>query len=62
MPLLLLIALAWVALALPVALLVGRGLRMADQREEAARLAPTLPNVVQCDLLGAVSVQRREAA
>jgi hypothetical protein len=62
MPLLLLIALAWVALALPLALLVGRVVRMADQREEAARLAPTLPDFEPADLLGAASVQRREAA
>jgi hypothetical protein len=40
-----LIALLWVALAMPVALLIGRGLRIADQRDEAARTSLRVPRL-----------------
>jgi hypothetical protein len=50
MTLVLIIALAWTALALPVALAIGRCLRIADRRE-LARTAPTVPDFIPVDLL-----------
>ena len=51
---LLLIALLWVALAVPVALLLGRGLRIADQRDEAARTSLRVPDFVPAEWVGPV--------
>jgi hypothetical protein len=48
---LLLIAALWVALAVPVALLIGRGLRIADQRHAAARTSPRTPDFVPAEWL-----------
>jgi hypothetical protein len=50
---LLLLALLWVALAVPAALLIGRGLRIADQREEAACMSLRVPDFVPADWLAA---------
>jgi hypothetical protein len=58
---LLLIALVWVVLALPAALLLGRGLRLADRREEAARSTARVPDFIPADLLSSPSIQRRAA-
>lgn len=44
----LIIALAWTGLALPVALVIGRGLRIADLRELAS--TPSVPDLVPTDL------------
>jgi hypothetical protein len=51
---LLLIALLWVALAVPFALLIGRGLRIADQRDEAARTSVCVPDFVPAEWVGPV--------
>jgi hypothetical protein len=58
---LLLLALLWVALAAPAALLLGRGLRLADERDEAARTSLRIPDFVPDDLLNSLSAPRREA-
>jgi hypothetical protein len=58
---LLVIAVLWVALALPVALLIGRGLRIADQRDEAARTSLRVPDFVPADWLGPIA-SRPDAA
>jgi hypothetical protein len=55
---LLLVALLWVALAVPVALLIGRGLRIADRRDEAARTSVIVPDFVPADLLGSMPSRR----
>ena len=51
---LLVIAVLWVALALPVALLIGRGLPIADQRDEAARTSLRVPDFVPAEWLGPI--------
>jgi hypothetical protein len=48
------IGIAWALLALPMALLTGRGLRLADRRDEAAR-GPRIPDLVPGDLMAALS-------
>ena len=48
---LLLIVLLWVALAVPFALLIGRGLRIADQRDGAARASVRIPDFVPAEWL-----------
>ena len=58
---LLLVALLWVALAVPVALLIGRGLRIADQRDEAARTSLHIPDFVPAEWLGPIA-SRPDAA
>jgi hypothetical protein len=50
MTLVLIIAVAWTALALPLALAIGRGVRIADHRE-LARTVPTVPDFVPAGLL-----------
>lgn len=50
----LIVALVWVFLSLPVALVVGRGLRMADQRAEAARRLPNVPDFIPADVVSSV--------
>jgi hypothetical protein len=49
-----LIAVLWVALAVPVALLIGRGLRIADQRDEAARTSLRVPDFVPAEWLSPI--------
>jgi hypothetical protein len=55
---LLLVTLLWVALAVPVALLIGRGLRIADRRDEAARTSVIVPDFVPADLLSSMPSRR----
>jgi len=48
------IGIVWALLALPMALLIGRGLRLAGHRDEAAR-RPRIPDLVPGDLMAALS-------
>jgi hypothetical protein len=48
------IGIAWVLLALPVALLIGRKLRYADRRELAERPLP-IPDFIPAHVLTALS-------
>jgi hypothetical protein len=61
MHLLLIIALAWVALSVPVAFAIGRGIRVADQRHRAES-QPKAPDFIPEDVLAAVAGARRDAA
>ena len=54
MTLVLLAGIAWAALALPVAFLLGRGLRTADRRCELAG-RPPVPNFIPADVFGSLS-------
>ena len=54
MTLVLIIALAWTALALPVGLIIGRGMRIADRRELAAT-TPSVPDFVPADLFASLT-------
>ncbi|TFV92698.1 hypothetical protein E4P40_02005 [Blastococcus sp. CT_GayMR20] len=56
---LLLVALAWTALALPFGLLLGRGMRVADRRD-AVRLQSRIPDFIPAELLAAVAAQQRQ--
>jgi hypothetical protein len=58
MHILFLLALLWVALAVPAARFIGRGLRVADQRDLAARTIPNVPDFVPADWLGAMPSRR----
>ncbi|MFL6097206.1 MAG: hypothetical protein ACJ71Y_17275 [Blastococcus sp.] len=55
MSVLLVIAIAWVALSVPVALLLGRALRVADRREQAASLRPMVPDFIPAEVLASVA-------
>jgi hypothetical protein len=48
------IGIAWALMALPVALLIGRGLRLADRRDEAAR-APRASDFIPVDVMAALA-------
>jgi hypothetical protein len=54
----LVVALTWTLLALPIALAIGRGLRIADRRDAAARRLPTVPDYIPADVLASVSARR----
>jgi hypothetical protein len=56
---LLLIALAWVALALLVGVLLGRSVRLADHRQEVANT--TVPDYIPADVIAAVARQHRHS-
>lgn len=56
---LVLIAFAWVALALPAGLLLGRGIRIADRRDAAARSDALVPDFIPDELVAAVAAQQR---
>jgi hypothetical protein len=56
---LLILGLTWALLALPLALAIGRGSRIADRRDEAARRSPTVPDFIPADVLAWVDAQRR---
>jgi hypothetical protein len=56
---LLLIAIAWVALALPIGLLVASGMRLADQRDQVSRLRTTVPDYIPADVIASVAAQHR---
>jgi len=56
---LLLIALAWVALALLVGVLLGRSVRLADRRQAVA--TATVPDYIPADVLESVASQHRHS-
>lgn len=56
---LLLIAFAWMALALPFGLLLGRGMRLADQRELRDGATGLVPDFIPADMLASVAAQQR---
>ena len=55
---LLLIALVWVVLALPAALLLGWGLRLADRREEADRPTAGVPDFIPPNVFESLSASQ----
>lgn len=59
MTVLVFIAFAWLALALPVGLLIGRGLRIADRQHEVARLQSIVPDFIPEDVLESVAAGQR---
>ena len=59
MSLLLMIGAAWVALAVPAGLLLGRGIRVADDREVAAGRHPVVPDFIPADVLESVAAPDR---
>lgn len=58
----LIVALAWVIVSLPVALVIGRGVRMADQRAEAARRLPNVPDFIPAEIISSVHTVRGNRA
>ncbi|TYP87198.1 hypothetical protein [Blastococcus xanthinilyticus] len=48
-----LVASAWVALALPVGVLLGRGIRTADQREQVA--GSPVPDFIPAEVVASVA-------
>ncbi|MGY1802941.1 hypothetical protein ACI78T_06645 [Blastococcus sp. SYSU D00922] len=56
---LLLVAFAWTAFALPVGLLLGRAMRVADRRDDAARLESRVPDFIPAEVFVAVAAQQR---
>ncbi len=59
MTFLLVASLAWTAAAVPVGILLGRGLTSADAREDAARRRLLVPDHVPAELVRAVAAQER---
>jgi hypothetical protein len=55
MVLLLSAATAWLALAVPFGLLLGRGIRTADHRDTALRLSTIVPDFIPDGVLAAVA-------
>ncbi len=56
---LLLIALAWVALALPLGILIGRSVRLADHRATVA--TTTVPDYIPAEVIDAVASRHRHS-
>jgi hypothetical protein len=61
-----LIAIVWLALALPVGLLIGGGIRLADGRDPVVRrwhlTSSSIPDFVPDEALAVVAAQRRRGA
>ena len=56
----LVIGFAWALLSLPVALLIGRGLRIADRRDQARRTS-WVPDFIPANVLASVAASRRQS-
>jgi hypothetical protein len=56
---LVLMAFAWVALALPAGVLLGRSVRHADHREAVAKT--TVPDYIPADVIAAVASRHRHS-
>ena len=50
---------AWMALALPAAVVLSRSVRIADQRTEQAHAATTVPDFIPEDVLASVASRQR---
>ena len=59
MVLILAAAAAWLALAVPFGLLLGRGMRTADHRDTALRLSTVVPDFIPEGVLAAVAAQEQ---
>ncbi|RBY74816.1 hypothetical protein DQ239_18675 [Blastococcus sp. TF02-09] len=52
-----LLAAAWTGLAAPAGWLMGRGMRLADRRDEAIRAQTSAPDFIPSDVLRSVAAQ-----
>jgi hypothetical protein len=55
---LLIIGLAWALLALPLALAIGRGIRIADGHAADANQLGAVPDFIPADVIASVSARR----
>ncbi|GAA3180926.1 hypothetical protein GCM10010531_38860 [Blastococcus jejuensis] len=63
MHLLLILALTWTLLSVPVGLMIGRAMRIADRRDaEATRPSSLVPDFIPDEVLASVAAGRRDAA
>ena len=63
MHLLLILALTWTLLSVPVGLVIGRAMRIADRREaELSRSSSPVPDFIPDEVLASVAAARRDAA
>lgn len=53
------IAAAWIALAWPLGLLFGYGIRVADGRDEASRPVSIVPDFIPDDVVASVALHSR---